>query len=219
MLINLFKTCNRSFKLIILTILCKIFLGRFATKTAELRQKSIDRQLPAIDYRQQIHSHIEQKALLPDDIPTQILTTAKSPIAIQSNQNISPNLKLSRYTKKSLLKSSKLLLNLAKVDFEQKIIDTFVKRLYHPTPLQLELINNNSISEADRLITIVSSFKISQENQVRLIAAMEEIIASNIKVKFKIAKDLICRIELCDRSYKIAWDLEHYWTELEPKTL
>ncbi|MEM7595881.1 MAG: ATP F0F1 synthase subunit beta [Cyanobacteria bacterium P01_A01_bin.83] len=121
-------------------------------------------------------------------------------------------------TKQITFTARKALVDLAKANLETEIIDTFIERLYHLNSLQAEIISSTPTPEGQHLVTIRSAFAIENEQKARLIMAIQEQIAAEAEVKFKIDTNFICGIELRDRGYKIAWNLEHYLTELEVAT-
>ena len=112
----------------------------------------------------------------------------------------------------------KALVDLANASLEEEIVDTFIERLDHLNSLQSEIISSAPTPQGQHLVTISSSFAIGDEQKIRLIAAIKEQIAAGAEVKFEINSNFICGIELRDRGYKIAWNLEHYLTELEAVT-
>ena len=121
-------------------------------------------------------------------------------------------------TKQITFTARKALVDLAKANLEAEIIDTFIERLYHLNSLQTEIISSAPIPKDRHLITIRSAFTIGEEQRDRLMLAVREQIAAEAKVRFEIDPNFICGIELRDRGYKIAWNLEHYLTELEVAT-
>ena len=121
-------------------------------------------------------------------------------------------------TKQITFTARKALVDLAKASLEEEIIDTFIERLYYLNSLQSKNINSASTPKEQHLVTISSSFAITNGQKTRLIAAIKEQITAEAEVEFEIDSNLVCGIELRDRGYKIAWNLEHYLTELEAVT-
>ncbi|MEM8829313.1 MAG: ATP F0F1 synthase subunit beta [Cyanobacteria bacterium P01_G01_bin.19] len=121
-------------------------------------------------------------------------------------------------TKQITFTARKALVDLAKASLETEIVDTFIERLYHLNSLQSEIISSAPIPKDRHLVTIHSAFSIGEEQKARLVTAIREQIAAEAEVEFKIDTNFICGIELRDRGYKIAWNLEHYLTELEADT-
>ncbi len=115
------------------------------------------------------------------------------------------------------LATRKALSDLANADLERQIVEMFIERLYNLDDTQLKAIRITPITDLRHIITIRSSFIISDEQKGRLTAAVREQITAEAEVLFEIEEDLICGIELRDRGYKISWNLEHYLTELDTK--
>ena len=133
-----------------------------------------------------------------------------------------------RLTQQVAITTRKALSDLANVNLETQIIDTFIARLYNLEGVQKNAISTSPVANPSRIINIRSSFTIPEEKKKSLIVAIREQIAANAEVEFETDADLICGIELrdqampagslTDRGYKISWNLEHYLTELEIAT-
>ncbi|MDJ0689284.1 MAG: ATP F0F1 synthase subunit beta [Xenococcaceae cyanobacterium MO_188.B32] len=124
-----------------------------------------------------------------------------------------------RLSQQVALTARKALSDLATINLEAQIIDTFIDRLYNIDERQTKTISTAPIPNPHHIITIRSSFTISEEKRDRLVAAIREKIANNAEVEFETVEDFICGIELRARGYKISWNLEHYLTELEMATV
>ena len=123
-----------------------------------------------------------------------------------------------RLSQQIALTARKALSDIANANLETQIIETFIERLYNLDELQAETIHTAAISSPSQIITLHSSFVIEDKQRARLITAIREQIATNAEVEFETKKGLICGLELRARGYKIAWNLEHYLTELETET-
>lgn len=123
-----------------------------------------------------------------------------------------------RLSQQISLTTRKALSDLANANLETQIIETFIARLYNFSEDQLLKIHSLPIPTSDHVISIRSSFAISEDQKNSLIAAIREQIADQAEIHFEISKDIICGIELCDRGYKISWNLKHYLTQLETVT-
>lgn len=121
-------------------------------------------------------------------------------------------------TKQVTFTARKALIDLAKANLEEEIIETFIERLHHLNALQTEIIYSMPIPYPQHIVYVRSSFKISPEKRESLIAAIQEQISAKAEVQFEISDNFICGLELRDRGYKISWNLQHYLTELETKT-
>lgn len=119
------------------------------------------------------------------------------------------------------LATRKALSDLANADLEAQIIKMFIKRLDRLDDSQLKTLHATPTinpHNPQHTITVYSSFTIPDAQRDRLSATIREQIAAEAEVQFAIEQDLICGIELCFEGYKIAWNIEHYLTELETAT-
>ena len=116
---------------------------------------------------------------------------------------------------KNALKSSDSLLNLAKANYENKIIETLIARLNRPSLIQKEIIQNLDNDSKTFTINIVSSFEISPEKKVDLTAIIQKRISEKAKLKFTIKRNFKSLIELDTESFKIYWNLQHYLIEVK----
>ena len=220
----------QSINVMVLMTLLKIFPCKLVTKTQEIRSPENKRQLVAKRNQKYLDLSMH-RANLEEKISTQIVILKTNTVHSQwqdnfnfnfnsnfhSNQDLpesSPNI-VNNLTDKITLKSKNCLLNLAQVNFEEKIIETFIDRLYHPSLLQTELINTKPINYSKHIITILSSFILSENQRENLVTAIREKIAVDAKIEFEARAELSDGIELHDRGYKISWNLKHYLIELK----
>ncbi len=125
------------------------------------------------------------------------------------------NLKTFNYLAiKNALKSQDSLLNLAKDNFESKIVETFIDRLNRPSPLQQEIIAKTIYSKNYVSIDVVSSFKISEEKRNKLITTIKKTITAKANIRFRIVIDSKSKIELHAQEFKIYWNLKYYLIEV-----
>lgn len=107
------------------------------------------------------------------------------------------------------------LADLADVELEQRIIDTFIERLEGLAKEQRAMIAD-SIEES-RKVTISSAFEIPAEKRQVLSEAVQRQFGNNLESQFNTSPDVICGIELKTNGHKIAWSLENYLETLEDK--
>lgn len=215
----------QNIKISVLMTLIKFFSYKLIIKNREVGSQTNKRTL-VTRKEQNCLDWNSHKVKIDAKISTQIVISKTNlvPSQWQDNFNSTQNLAESspeisnRLTKRITVKSKNILLDLAQVNFEEKIIETFIDRLSHPNLLQKELINTSSISDPRHIITILSSFVISENKRENLITAIREQIDVNAKIQFETRTENISGIELRDRGYKISWDLKHYLTELETVT-
>ena len=246
MLIDPFTVIAQIINFLVLVALLKRFLYKPITQAMSARAKKIERQLAAAaskekdaeakkklylkkqreletqkqQWLEKARQEVEQEQLkLRQEAETEVnilqaqwrenFASERQKLAVETRNHL---------TKQITFTARKALVDLAKASLEEEIIETFIERLYHLNPLQTEIIYTTAIPYPQHIITIHSSFEISQEKKERLITAIREQISAKAEVQFEIKEDIICGIELRDRGYKISWNLEHYLTELETAT-
>jgi F-type H+-transporting ATPase subunit b len=110
--------------------------------------------------------------------------------------------------------SRRVLGDLAGVELEKLIIDTFLKNL-----VELEQSKRKEMAAAARRsphgAMIYSTFNIDMETRSRIDRVVHESIAWDIALGFKTSPELICGIELRAGGRKAAWSLEHYLSSLD----
>jgi len=219
MLINLIQRFRRTTNFMVLMALLKLLLYQSAEK--KIKYQEVQSLLKPITKEGCLKCSI-LKENLEVEFPTQIIAAKTNILSTKQNNNLSynhnhpkPLLKIDNNQAKNIAsKSINSLLYLAKANFEEKIVVTFIDRLYHQNLLQTELVETSSFSYSRRTVTIRSSFEISENRKKLLKTAIREKISANAEIGFEISKDLISSMQLCDRNYKISWDLKHYLTEI-----
>ncbi len=246
MLIDPFVVIAQIINFLILVALLKRFLYKPITQAMEARSQRIERQLATAAakeqdaeaekelYRQkqkeleaQKQAWLEQAKQEVEQEKEKLTQQAQAEVNLarsqwyenfeQDRQKFTRKLR-DRLTEQVALTSRKALSDLANTNLEAQIIETFIDRLYDLDELQTEKISNTPISNPQPIVTIRSSFTISDQQRTRLIAVSQEQITNNAEVQFEIVEDSICGIELRYGGYKISWNIEHYLTELEAET-
>lgn len=105
--------------------------------------------------------------------------------------------------------------DLANSTLEEQIVDNFIERLYHLDQAQLQALQSSATTNPSKELVIRSTFSILPAKSEQLIKAIQGQIAKDVKVKFEQEEKPICGIELHSHGYKLAWNLEHYLTQLE----
>ena len=247
MLIDPFVIIAQIINFLILVALLKRFLYKPITDVMETRSQRIKRQLATAELMEK-NANLEKELYLKkqQDLETQKqawLEEAKQEVEqekkkLRKNAQAEVNLMRSqwyetlerdksdyskklrnRLTQQVAVTTRKALVDLANANLETQTIDTFIDRLYNLDDSQIETIRTAPIPNPHHIITIRSSYIIPSDRRDRLIKAVREQIATNAEVKFETREDIICGIELRDRGYKIAWNLEHYLAELEIATV
>ena len=119
----------------------------------------------------------------------------------------------------------RVLTDLANVDLERFIIETFIKRLRTMKDTGLDAVaaqlaeqqkmesEEGGPRKAEALVT--SAFEIVDDTRRRIAAAVHDRLGANIELRFDETPDLICGIELKTRGYKAAWSLQNYLETLD----
>lgn len=245
MLIDPFVVVAQIINFLILVALLKRFLYRPITEAMEARSQRIERQLATAAAKErdaELEKELyEQKQRELQANRQKWLETTQQEVAASKTQLIqqaqaevsqvksqwlanweSDRQKLLRQIQNGLsqqitLATRKALLDLANADLETQIIETFIGRLQNSDRFQLTT-NLNTSAVDDSVITINSSFAISDEQKTALINVVKEKISSDTELQFSIKEDLICGIELRYGGYKISWNIDSYLTELETIT-
>lgn len=110
--------------------------------------------------------------------------------------------------------SKKTLIDLASVDLESKIAETFIK--------QLEKLNesekNNfvqSFKSDSKPMIVQSAFILSDELQHKIKKAVDKILGIETNFQFKVEPDLIAGLEITANGYKLAWSVSEYIDSLK----
>ncbi len=247
MLIDPFVVIAQIINFLILVALLKRFLYKPIAQAMEARSQRIERQLATAAakekdaeaekelYRQkqqdleaQKQAWLEQAQQEVEQEKEKLTQQARAEVNLarsqwyenfeQDRQKFTRQLR-DRLSEQVVLTSRKALSDLANANLEAQIIETFIDRLYNLNELQTKKISNTPISHPQPIVTIRSSFTIPDEPRTRLITAIRQQIVANAEIEFEMLEDFICGIELRYGGYKISWNIEHYLTELEAKTV
>ncbi|MHB8859352.1 MAG: F0F1 ATP synthase subunit delta [Thermoleophilia bacterium] len=122
----------------------------------------------------------------------------------------------------------RVLSDLANVDLEQFIIDSFLKRLrsmedegLDRVAAQMAELRRLEADEAEKsalpkpAAAITTAFDIDEDARRRIEQAVRERLGPNVQVRFEVTPELICGIELKTRGYKAAWSLQDYLETLD----
>ena len=122
----------------------------------------------------------------------------------------------------------RVLSDLANVDLEQFIIDSFLKRLLtmedeglERVAAQMAELRKMEADEAEKSTlpqpeaAITTAFDIDDGARRRIEQAVHERLGTNVQIRFEVTPELICGIELKTRGYKAAWSLQDYLETLD----
>jgi F-type H+-transporting ATPase subunit b len=106
--------------------------------------------------------------------------------------------------------------DMANVDVERRMADTFVTRLQALEPGERDNIRE-SIRKSNGRVTIRSAYELPADVQEMLVEGVEEHISAddNLTVRFETASDLVSGIEMRAHGHLVAWTLEAYIDGLE----
>ncbi len=102
--------------------------------------------------------------------------------------------------------------DLANVDLEHQIVESFLHRLKSLPPDNLHTIN--STNEA---IQITTSFALDGTVRNRVTRALHENIGRDVNIVYKESPELLCGIELTVAGQRISWTLAEYLDELDQR--
>ncbi|MHB9053957.1 MAG: F0F1 ATP synthase subunit delta [Thermoleophilia bacterium] len=118
--------------------------------------------------------------------------------------------------------------DLADVDLEQFIIDSFIKRLRKmkdegmaQVAAQMAELGRMEAEEAAEAAlpkseaVVTTAFEIDDGTRGRIKDAVHQRLGTNVGVRFDVTPELICGIELKTRGYKAAWSLQDYLETLD----
>ncbi len=103
-----------------------------------------------------------------------------------------------------------VLTDLADVDLEAHIIESFINRLRTMKDPDLE-----KAAGSEKSAIIATAFELDGETRDRIAAAVRERMDALIDVSFEVSPGLICGIELRTSGYKAAWSLQNYLETLD----
>lgn len=110
--------------------------------------------------------------------------------------------------------SKKTLIDLASVNLELKIAETFIKQL---KKLNESEKNNfiQSFKSDSKPMVVQSAFNLSPELQHKIKKAVDKILGTDTNFQFKVEPHLIAGIEMTANGYKLAWSISEYLDSLK----
>jgi len=122
--------------------------------------------------------------------------------------------------------SHRVLSDLADIDLEQHIIDTFVARLRTLQNNELDRVaaavsawettgHGAEQPSPESLVIHTTAYEIDAKTRDQLTAAIRVRLGTAIIVHFEVDPDLICGVELRISGYKAAWSLQNYLETLD----
>jgi F-type H+-transporting ATPase subunit b len=110
--------------------------------------------------------------------------------------------------------SRKVLSDLAGEKLENQLIENFLIQLGKLTKEEKDDFIR-FINKDEQKIWVNSSFQLTREKESEIRKTLENIIAGQVEINFKVSPKLICGIETRTEGKKISWNIENYLDGLE----
>jgi F-type H+-transporting ATPase subunit b len=108
----------------------------------------------------------------------------------------------------------RLLRDLADADLEEQILDAFLERLPKIDPAEHDAIVA-AVGGSDGEVELRTAFPLAPETRERVTRSLREDLGEAVGVRFAVAPELGCGIELRAHSHRLVWNLESYLEGLE----
>ncbi len=108
----------------------------------------------------------------------------------------------------------KVLADLADESLEQRMVAMFIRRLQAASPEEREQLRV-TLAASGQPAVLRSAFELNAAQQAALVAALGDIIAADIPIRFETASDQVSGIELVANGHKLAWSIREYLAEME----
>lgn len=99
--------------------------------------------------------------------------------------------------------------DLAAVELEEQIAQTFVKRLK-----ELDEETRKALAETSDVVRISSAFELESSTRGRLTRAVHENLDEDLDVEYEQSPELVCGIELTSGGRRLSWSLDGYMDDL-----
>jgi F-type H+-transporting ATPase subunit b len=244
MLIDWFTVCAQAVNFLILVWLLKRFLYRpiltaiatreklIADQLQEAAAKKVEAQRESDDFQHKNEEFDrERSALFGQAVATvqterqKMLTAARDEAEAlrlklqESIQNERENLNreiVSRAQREVFAITRKALADLSSTNLENSLGEVFLRRLRTlDGPMKENFVNALKTSPAPACVRSTFDLTPDQKNAIQNI--LNEMSSAEIKVRFEVAANLICGIELAAHGQKIAWSITDYLGSLEKK--
>ena len=106
------------------------------------------------------------------------------------------------------------LAELADVELEGQVIETFIRRLARMPETDREELAA-AIRETDGEVVVTSAFGLAPGRQEQLICAVRAALAPKAALEFVVSDEVMCGIELRAGGRKVAWSLDSYLGAIE----
>ena len=130
-------------------------------------------------------------------------------------QQKSLSAELHRASQKEIFAITRQMLNeLANSELEEQIVKVFLTQLQHLDSVSKESLSS-AISTTSEPLRVRSAFALQHAQQERINNALNDNFATDLKVIFETAPDIISGIELSINGQKLAWSVAQYIDSLE----
>jgi F-type H+-transporting ATPase subunit b len=110
----------------------------------------------------------------------------------------------------------KALADLATVSLEERMGEVFTRRLRELDPKSKETLGAALRSSSEPAL-VRSAFDLGQMQRSAIQSALNEDFSAEIRLRFEIAPEIICGIELTTNGQKVGWSVAGYLVSLEQK--
>jgi len=159
-------------------------------------------------------AEVERQRLLDEARKVADAIRAKRDAALR-NEQIALTQDLTRWTQKQVFAiARKALSDLAAASLEERMCETFVRRLCGLTGSVKEEVAA-ALKSSTQPIRVRSAFDLPQAQRSRIQQAINETFSADIHLQFDTVPELISGIELSANGQKVAWSIPDYLTTLE----
>jgi F-type H+-transporting ATPase subunit b len=108
----------------------------------------------------------------------------------------------------------KTLADLATASLEERVVAVFVRRLREMDGKAKEILASALKTSSDPAV-LKSALDLPAEQKATIRSALNETFSADIRLRFEIAPDAICGIELTAKGQKLAWSIADYLGSLD----
>ena len=108
----------------------------------------------------------------------------------------------------------RILLDLADVELEQKIVDVFIRLISQADKEMLSVLKQSAIT-AGAGITIRSAFELSADQRSTIQEALRPYLSEDLEITYEITSKAVAGIDMMVHGHKISWSINDYISSLE----
>jgi F-type H+-transporting ATPase subunit b len=244
MLIDWFTVGAQVVNFLILVLLLKHFLYKPILSAIDAREKRIADELAAAEAQkaeaQKERVDFQEKTEAFDDQRTALLSKAAEEAKVESQRLLGDAHKdadafraaqaealrkdgkrlsgeITRLARNEVFEiARKALKDLATVSLEERIGEVFTRNLREMDPKAKEILGVALRTSAEPAV-VRSTFDLGDKQKAAIQNALNESFSSEVHVRFDIAPDGVCGIELTANGQKLGWNIAGYIAELDEK--